>query len=285
MKIGVSCYSFKRELDRGMTYFEACDHARRMGYEGIEFIDLNLKHGQGETTIEALARSIKGKCDAIGLPIVAYTVHADFLSGTGCDAKDEPARVMRCADIAYIWGAGILRHDAFWNLADCKDWQTAVEKIAPAMRMVSEYARTLGIKTCTENHGYIMQDSARMVEMMRAVDCDNYGWLVDMGNFLCADENPAFAVGIAAPYAFHVHAKDFLFKTGENPNPGSGWMTSRSGNYLRGTVVGHGVVPIKTCLASLKRAGYDGYLSVEFEGAEEVLPALENAQKYLRQLV
>ncbi len=284
MNIGVSCYSFAREMERGMTYFEACDHAKRMGYDGIEFIDLNLKYGNGEQTIEALARAVRAKCDDIGLPVIAYTVQADFLSGSGCGAGEEPERVMRCADIANILGARILRHDAFWRLSGCADWREAIGKIAPAIRAVSEYAMTLGVKTCTENHGYLMQDSARMVELMRAVNHENYGWLVDMGNFLCADENPAYAVGVAAPYAVHVHAKDFLFKSGENPNPGNGWMLSRAGNYLRGTVVGHGVVPIKSCLAALGRAGYDGFLSVEFEGAEETLPALENAARYLRAL-
>ena len=43
-------------------------------------------------------------------------------------------------------------------------------------------------------------------------DSPNYGWLVDMGNFLCADDLPVHAVPIAAPYAFHVHVKDFLYK-------------------------------------------------------------------------
>lgn len=67
--------------------------------------------------------------------------------------------------------------------------------------------------------------------------------------------------------------------------PVGGWFGTRGGNYLRGTVIGHGVVPVRACVHILQNAGYDGYLSVEFEGREETLPALENAREYLRKLL
>ena len=57
-----------------------------------------------------------------------------------------------------------------------------------------------------------------------------------------------------------------------------------NGSYLRGTVAGHGVVPIRRCLETLKKAGYDGVVSYEFEGMEENLSALEAALAFLRGL-
>ena len=44
--------------------------------------------------------------------------------------------------------------------------------------------------------------------------------------------------------------------------------SSRAGNYLRGTIIGHGNVPVKQCLHILKSAGYDDTISIEFEGME-----------------
>ena len=79
----------------------------------------------------------------------------------------------------------------------------------------------------------------------------------------------------AAPYAFHAHAKDFLYhivKPGI-PTP-EGYFKTSNGNLLRGTVVGHGVVPIAADLQVLKAAGYNGWLSLEFEGMEDNIPAL-----------
>lgn len=285
MKIGVSSYSFQTLLKRGMTYFEACQHARDMGYDGIEFIDLDLDFAPGEDNVESLAKHLRAHCEALDLDIPAYTVAADFLNGRGGAPEDEPARVCRCADIAALLGAKVLRHVAFWRLGELRDWREGVARVVPGIRQVADYAQSLGIRTCTENHGRIMQDSDRVEYLIRAVDHPNYGWLVDMGNFLCADEEPRHAVGVAAPYAVHAHVKDFLYKSGQEDVPVGGWFGTRGGNYLRGTVIGHGVVPVRACVHILQNAGYDGYLSVEFEGREETLPALENAREYLRKLL
>ena len=282
MKIGVSSYSFQTLLKRGMTYFEACQHARDMGYDGIEFIDLDLAFAPGEDNVESLAKHLRAHCEALDLDIPAYTVAADFLNGRGGAPEDEPARVCRCVDIAALLGAKVLRHDAFWRLGELRDWREGVARVVPGIRQVADYAQSLGIRTCTENHGFIFQDAERVETLIRAVDHPNYGWLVDMGNFLCADDNPLRAVPIAAPYAFHVHVKDFLVKPAEADDPGDGWFRSRAGAYLRGTVAGHGVVPVRRCLQSLKAAGYQGVVSYEFEGMEENLPALESALKFIR---
>lgn len=284
MKIGVSAYSFERELKRGMTYAAACEQAAKMGYAGIEFIDLDLAYGQGESSLEELARHLRAHCEGLGLAIPAYTVAADFLNGRGGTAAEEPARVKRCVDIACLLGAKVMRHDAFWRMDGLRDWREAVERIAGGIAEVAQYAAARGVITCSENHGTIMQDSDRVEHLIRRVGHPNYGWLVDIGNFLCADEDPQHAVGIAAPYAVHAHVKDFLFKSGQEEKPGGHWLTTRGGNYLRGTAVGHGVVPVRACLNILRKAGYDGWLSVEFEGAEETLPALEAAIDYLKRI-
>ncbi len=92
-------------------------------------------------------------------------------------------------------------------------------------------------------------------------------------------------MGIAAPYAFHVHAKDMLYKSGKEGKPGESYFPTRGGNYLRGTVVGHGVIPVKQCIQVLKNAGYNGIISVEFEGMEETLPALKEAYEYLASMI
>ena len=284
MNIGVSSYSFKKLLNSGKNYFEICDQASEMGYDGIEFIDLSLQHGTGQTTVEALAEELRAHCEEKGLKIVAYTVAADFLCGRDVPAADEPVRVKKCVDIACLLGAKILRHDAFWKVQGVRSWQEAVQRVAPGIREVAEYAAQKGVRTCTENHGLVMQDSARVEQLILEVNHPNYGWLVDIGNFLCADEEPRHAVGVAAPYAVHAHVKDFIFKSGTEDMPEGSWITTRGGNYIRGTVVGHGVVPVRPCVNILKRSNYQGYLSVEFEGAEEPLEALKQALAYLRRV-
>ncbi len=286
MRLAVSSYSYARLMEStGASYFDICDHAKKTGFDAIEFLPLDVKYGGGLSTAEALADSLREHCRALGLDICAYTVSADFLSGSGGDPRREAERLKGCVDMAERLGAELMRHDVAWRLAgEAKSYRDVIRAAAPYILEVTEYAASKGIRTCTENHGFLMQDAGRVEELILAVGHPNFGWLVDMGNFACADQDSAYAVGIAAPYAFHVHAKDFLIKPGMHMDPGAGWFRSRGGNYLRGTVAGHGMIPVAQCVSILKKVGYDGYLSLEFEGMEENLPAVDAGYAYLKRL-
>ncbi len=287
MRLSVSSYSYLNYMEKaGATYFDICDLAKKTGFEAIEFIPLDLRYGHGQTSIPELASAISGHCRSIGLEICAYTVPADFLLGSGGDMQKEIAKLKEYVDTAGLLHAKLMRHDVAKQLNEkCISFRDVIRIAAPAIREVTEYAARKGIRTCTENHGFLMQDAQRVEELILAVNHVNYGWLVDMGNFACVDQDCAYAVGIAAPYAFHVHAKDFLKKPGTEIDPGMGWFRSRGGNYLRGTVAGHGAIPIVQCISILKKAGYDGFLSLEFEGMEETLAAIEAGYAYLKRIV
>ena len=287
MRLAVSSYSYLNHMEKtGASYFDICDLAKKTGFEAIEFIPLELQYGRGQSTVEELAAALSHHCCHIGLAICAYTVPADFICGSGGDVQKETERLMGCVDIAAILGAKLVRHDIAKQLGQaCASYRDVIRTAAPYIREVSEYAASKGIRTCTENHGFLMQDAQRVEELILAVDHKNFGWLVDMGNFACADQDSAYATGIAAPYAFHVHAKDFLVKPGMQVDPGVGWFRSRAGDYLRGTIAGHGAIPIFQCVAVLKKAGYDGYLSLEFEGMEETLAAIEAGYAYLKRII
>lgn len=280
MKIGVSSYSFRKyQKATGCSFTHLCDKAKELGFEGIEFIDLKTSDN-----LEA-AEEIRRHCETIGLPIVAYTVAANLQCE---DLGAEVARLKKCVDVAEALGAPVMRHDVASKLRSVEGytWEDAIPNMVPAIREVTEYASSKGIRTCSENHGKIFQDSERVEALIHAVGHENYGWLVDMGNFLCVDEDPLSAVRRAVPYAVHAHAKDFLYHIVKEgvPTP-EGYFATRNGNLLRGTVIGHGVVPVIDCVKALRDGGYDGWLSIEFEGMEENLPALSSGLTYLRKVI
>ncbi|MGI5893046.1 MAG: sugar phosphate isomerase/epimerase family protein [Candidatus Merdivicinus sp.] len=281
MKIAVSSYSFSQYINQGLLdQFTCIAKAKEMGFDAIEFTDLQPPEGMSEADF---ARKIKAECDRVGLPISNYTVGADFLKTT---PAEEAERLKKKVDIAEILGTTSMRHDATWSgPANSQGLLNMVEEIAAGIRVVTDYAASKGIRTMVENHGYFLQDADRVETLINTVNNPNFGWLCDMGNFLCADENPAEAYGKAAPYAFYAHAKDFLVKSGNEPDPGEGFFPSRAGNYLRGTIIGHGVVPVEQCLRILKRAGYDGYIGVEFEGMEDCIQGLRIGLTNLRRYV
>ena len=285
MKIGLSTYCFHILLKDGkISFSEVIEFARKTGFDFIEFTDV----GPEGDDIPQKAGELSKACRDAGLQICSYAVHADFLYGSGGDAKKETERLKTCLDTAKALGSPLMRHDATWGLKDnskAKTWQEAVKYMVPYIRELCEYAASLGIKTMTENHGYFLQDSYRMEELVLSVNNPNYGLLVDMGNFMCADETSIKALPTVMPYAFHVHAKDFLYKDGRESCPDDSWFPTRGGNHLRGTILGHGVVSVEQCINYIKSTGYLGNISLEFEGSEEPYDAVRRGYEYLKRFV
>lgn len=287
MQIGVSSYSFSRLMrSGGMTILDVIAKTKEMGFDTIEFSGLPVPEGQ---TIEAVARQVKEACDQAGFRIANYTIGADFLRGSGGDLDAEIARVKREVDIARLLDAAGMRHDATGGFPPSytgpKSFDHALPILIKGCRAVTEYAASFGIRTMVENHGYFCQDSERVEKLMVGVAHPNFGALIDMGNFICVDEDPRVAVGRLLPYVFHVHAKDFHLKPGHAPNPGTGWNVSRGGNFWRGAIIGHGDVPLVACLRAMRRVGYQGVLSIEFEGMEDPLTGIPIGLANLRRLV
>lgn len=282
MKLSVSSYSFHQYLKAGkMTLPETVDKAAEMGFEGIEFIDLPKDLSFDDRMV--LAKDLRERVEKNGLSVVAYTVGARLWQPTEALLRAEIERVKGEVDIADALGASIMRHDLVWELektGEGRSFRSMMPKLAVTVREISDYAAAHGIKTCSENHGRIAQDSDRMEAFVSLVNHDNYGLLVDMGNFLCVDEDPAIAVSRVANYAFHAHAKDMLVLP--HDTDGTGLIATRGAGWLRATAIGHGSVPVERCLKILKRAGYDGWVSLEYEGKEDCLWGITEGLKNLR---
>lgn len=283
MKTSVSSYSFRQYIRAGkLTQLECVSKAKEMGFDGIEFTDLAA---EGLEAQKELAKQIRAEAERVGIEIVAYTIGAKLYRETEEECEAEIERLKGQIEVASLLGAKVMRHDVCSSLTKTgngRSFDLMLPTMAKNARKVAEYAETLGVKTCSENHGRIAQDSERIERLFNAVAHDNYGVLIDLGNFLCVDENPAYAVSRLAPYAVHVHAKDFTFST----EPGSGrGLVTRGANYLGGCVIGEGVVPIKKCLSILKFAGYDGYVSVEYEGTEDCMSGIARGLANLKSYI
>ncbi len=278
----VSSYSFAQYVNAGkMTLLDTVAKAKELGFTAIEFDELHIPDLEER---KALARTLRAEADRLGMVIPAYSVSGNlYLNDPEADAK-ELARVMGQVEVAEILGAKVMRHDVVYQIfktGKCRSFDQMLPHIAAQTRKITEYAASKGIRTCTENHGYIAQDSDRMERLFAAVDHENYGLLVDIGNFCCADEDSAHAVSRVAPMAIHAHAKDMhLCK-----DPAPGFSQTRGCNYFKGAILGEGDIDIARCIAILKRAGYDGYISIEFEGAEDCIEGISKGLAYLNTLI
>lgn len=287
MKPSVSSYSFQQYINAGkLTQFSVIGQAAQLGFSGVEFTDLTPCPHPTQDDQLAYAAKLRAEAERVGIAIVAYTVGANLYQATPEENAAEVERLMGQVRVAAALGAPLLRHDACpWGKLPgaVRSFDMMLPTIAENARRVSEYAATLGVRTCTENHGYTCQDSDRVERLFNAVNCPNYGLLVDVGNFACVDEDSALAVSRLAPYAVHVHVKDFVITP--FGTPAEGGFTSRGMNTLRGCAVGEGNIPVERCLAILARAGYDGWVSIEYEGAEDCIKGIHRGMDHLKKYI
>ncbi len=268
MKISVSAYSYSRLIDeKNLSVFDVIDIAVEQGFKGIEFTS---RFWDDNNPDPEFAKKVKSYCAEKGIEICAYCIGANFLR----DTEEAIARAKRHVDFAAALGTPYMRHDVAygWAFAERKysiGFDDALPILVPAIREVAEYAQSKGVGTITENHGHFSQDAERVEKLINAVAHPNFGALVDIGNFMCVDEDPVKSVAIMAPYAKHVHAKDFYLRSGNEIDPGEGWGKTRACNYIRGAIIGHGNAKVYQSIQILKKNGYDGFISIEFEGSED----------------
>ena len=280
MFTSVSSYSFSQYLsDKRMTLFDCVEKAAQMGFDAIEFIDLPTDCGMTE---EEFAAKLAQKAKECGIKISAYTVGACLIKDTDEETRAEIERVKRKIDVAKILGAPVMRHDAYFAQNKYRSFELSLPELAENIRELAEYGESVGVKTTIENHGFICQDIDRVEKIVNTVNHKNFGLLVDMGNFMCADEIPVRAVSRLAHFAFHVHAKDFsVYPYGKKPL--APHITSRGCASLVPNICGMGDVDVENCLAILKKAGYDSGVTIEYEGAVDCIAAIEMGLKNLKE--
>jgi len=273
--LGVSTYSFGK-YQGTMNIEQIVEKTKKTGFDAIEFAGLGISGFEKELLLDT-ARNYKEICDKCNLKVISYTIGADFLNPrNGGTLSDEIKAVMDEVDIAKALGTDKMRHDISQGIdgnIKLMDFFKSLKILADSSREVTSYAEDLGIKTMFENHGYFMQSSERCQALIEEVAHPNFGSLIDIGNFMCVDEEPITAIKRLLPYAFHVHLKDFhiipFYEKVDNSD--ISYFNSSNGTHLAGAILGQGDINAKELIKFIKNSNYQEDFSLEFEGAEDNL--------------
>jgi len=286
MKLSISTYSLSRwRSQQNKTLENTIDWIADAGITGIEFSGLDEK---AEADPIKRARQLRKRCEKRGLKVVSYCIGAEL----NLPKKKQQQAVEDLkghVDIAAELGVRSMRHDvtrgfnAYPSFKGAQTFAAALKNIVPPIREVADYAQDKGVITTLENHGFYMQASKRVEKLIKTVNHPNFALTIDMGNFLCVNEEPVEAVARCAKYAVMAHVKDFHIKKKKDAPP-TGWIITPTPIAIRGAIVGHGAIDIPAEIKLLKKAGYKGYLSLEFEGLEEPTRGVSLGLEYLRSL-
>lgn len=283
MKLGLSSYSLSRDIQSGkLSIAQAPKWIAQHGGEHIEIVPIgfNLIENPG------LIDDIKEAASDAGIDISNYAVGANFVTDSEADYRRVIEETKGHVDVAHRLGVKRMRHDVASRPtaeATIQRFEEDLPKLVEACRIIADYAASYGITTSVENHGYYIQASDRVQRLVASVDRPNFRTTLDVGNFMCVDENPLTAVKKNIGIASMVHVKDFYLRP-EGSTLGDGWFRTAGGDYLRGAIAGHGDIPLRSILSVVKASGYDGYISIEFEGMEDCQAGSRIALNVVREL-
>ncbi len=286
MRVGLSVYSLEKEYQKGLGLEESFKWAKESGADYIEFVSFVTDFKEKPELI-AEVKAMAAKYD---LDIETYCTPGDVCDKSDEEYEAEIQSLKDHIDIAAKLGVKVVRHDlsSFRRERDkcsIEYFDKDLPKIVEACQRLSDHAKQYGITVTVENHGFYINGGDRVRRLMLAVDRDNFGCTLDIGNSLCVDEDPLVCVETLLPYAVAVHFKDFFVRK-DNKFLGDDeeyWFISNRNRYLRGTIIGQGEIDVETIAKRIKDYGYDGTVTVEFEGLEDSFisskTGMENVKK------
>ena len=267
-------YSYLKAVKDGRLDIGSFIHeAKRIGADGVELLDFFYKDMDRDRAAAMQA------LEETGLVCGVFSVAQNFAKKSPAERQVEAGKVMVGVEEALKYGAKVVRVFA-GDVSEGIEFDEARKWIIMMLADVSNYAQEHGVKLALENHGTLAGRSDQVKGIIDDVrdKCghDALGANPDTGNFMLVGQAGHEAVEDVASYAYMVHFKDF--KKADEGYDGFTYKALDGTGYY-GTVIGEGEVDLGACVASLKEAGFDGWLNLEFEGDGDPMVDVEKSFK------
>lgn len=255
-KLAVAAYSYRKYLgeQKTMDFFQFIERCADMGSDGVELTEYYF---QKPITPDYL-RKLKRTAHLWGQTITGTPIGNSFTMPPGPERDRQIETYRRWVDISHELGSPAIRTFAGSAPAGVSE-SDARRNVIEVLNHVCEYAGSKGVFVGLENHGGVVAEADGILEIIKAVDSPWLGVNLDTGNFRTAD--PYGDMARCAPYAITVQ-----FKVALQP---------------RGKPKEHADFP--RVLKILRDAGYRGFVTLEYEEAEDPITAVPPLVKKMRQ--
>lgn len=251
IKVGCCAYSYRAYLkgdEREMTLDDFLETAAEIGCDGVELTSYYFPPGCGNDYISRLKRG----AFLLGLDVSGTAVGNRFTLPPGDERDAQIADVKKWIDHAAEMGAPCIRVFAGGAPEGVAEEQ-AIRWVVECIEECAGPAEERGVMLALENHHGVTSTADQVLSIVQAVKSDWVGVNLDTGNF--RTENPYAELAKAAPYAVTTHFKTEVFPEGEEKRPAD----------------------LKRIVGILRDVGYRGYLTLEYEGAEDAKTGVPKA--------
>ena len=242
LKLSLNAYSFNpllqanlQDKNTGLGLMELLDFCAKHNFDAIDPTGYYFP-GYPKVPTDTYINTFKRRAFQLGLEISGTGIRNNF---------SDPDRAKRAADVALVkaWievaaklGAPVIRVFAGaesdgYRRPDVLDW------MVDDLRQCAEYGKQHGVIVGVQNHGHFLKTADQTLEVVKRVDSDWFGVVVDTGNFWTF--NPYDDIARVLPYAVNWQVKDQLAMSGDPMNLERLIQVVRTGGY-------RGYLPIET---------------------------------------
>jgi sugar phosphate isomerase/epimerase len=256
LPLAVATYSYWHFRTDRVPIEDVIDHAARLGVAGVDVL-----HRQMDGEEPAYLNGLKRRALVNGVSLVCLSIHQGFVSPDPAARQRNVDHTIHCLELAARLGIPCIRlNSGTWGtsasfdaLMEARGHETPLpgytddDGFAWCIECIEQClprAEQLGVVLALENHWGLTRTADGLLRILDAIESPWLGALMDTGNFL---EDPYDDLERIAPRAVFVQAKTY-FGGGE-------WYTLDL-DYPRIARI-------------LREAGYNGFVSLEFEGKED----------------
>ena len=253
LKISLAQWSLNKAIKSGeLSPLDFAKKARSFDIDAIEYVSglyTNNTDILKKISMQKLSKELLKRSDDYGIDNVLIMI--DSQGSLASSNKKERLKAIdnhkKWIDFSYEIGCETMRV----NLSGETKLDRWTENSIKSLTELSDYNKNINV--VVENHGGLSSNGKYLSNVMSKVNIDNCGTLPDFGNF-CIDGSPRACnewydiykgVEELMPYAHAVSAKSYDFDD--------------SGNETK--------IDYSKMIDIVKKAGYKGYIGIEYEGS------------------
>jgi sugar phosphate isomerase/epimerase len=245
----------KAESERRLDLFQFVDYCAEHGCAGAELTSYYFPKDFDDAFLIKLRRHAFLR----GIDISGTAVGNNFTEPAGEKRDAQIAMVKKWTDHAALLGAPHIRVFA-GNVPKDLTKDDAKKNCIAALEESADYAGKKGIFLGIENHGGIVAEAPDILDIIRAIKSPWVGINLDTGNFQTDD--PYHDLELITPYAVNVQMKGEVHPRGQKKQEAD----------------------LPRLAKILRAAHYQGYVALEYEGAEDPWKAVPVLLKRMKEL-
>jgi sugar phosphate isomerase/epimerase len=224
-------------------------------------------------------KEIKSLLEKLGLEVSCYTISPDFTDSSEY-AESELIKDFNNASILKAPFIRVLTGDSASPSAG--ERARIIQKLRGAVKIAEEKDITLIL----ENIGSYSGSADEAAAIIEGVNSERLRINLDTANPLLADESPFEAAKKLLPFVAYVHLKDFITEGSDKFKDYSSikWriQTSRKSVRMTGIEAGSGEAQLPEIMTALKKNGYKGFVSIEYENDLAAEKAVIDSLSFIR---